>query len=123
MRARYKIGVIFLTVAVFGLAMQARANSGASKQTSTANAKVDLDPESFMRTWRMDDVDVAYPMYEVIVKNKHQLRKHPGFFNLSLHKGFMPPPLPDDPEHGNRNLGGHSVYRRVERTDGQALPV
>jgi uncharacterized protein len=66
-----------------------------------ANAKVDLDPTSFMRTWRMDDVDVAYPMYEVIVKNKNQLRKHPGFFNLSLHKGFMPPPLPDDPEHGN----------------------
>ena len=46
MRARYKIGVIFLTVAVFGLAMQARANSGASKQTSTANAKVDLNTAS-----------------------------------------------------------------------------
>jgi DNA uptake protein ComE-like DNA-binding protein len=46
MRARYKIGVILLTVAVFGLAMQARASSGASKQTSSANAKVDLNTAS-----------------------------------------------------------------------------
>ena len=63
-------------------------------------AKVDLDPESLMRLWRLDDVDVAYPIYEVIVKNKHQLRKHPGFFNISVHKGFSPNP-PDDPQHGN----------------------
>jgi len=63
-------------------------------------AKVDLDPESLMRVWRLDDVDVAYPIYEVIVKNKHQLRKHPGFFNISIHKGFSPNP-PDDPQHGN----------------------
>jgi len=64
------------------------------------NAKVDRDPESLMRQWRLDDEAVAYPMYEVIVKNKQQLRSHPGFFNICVHKGFSPNP-PDDPEHGN----------------------
>jgi len=64
------------------------------------NAKVDLDPESLMRNWRIDDEAVAYPMFEVIVRNKHMLKKRPGFFNICLHKGFSPNP-PDDPEHGN----------------------
>jgi uncharacterized protein len=63
-------------------------------------AKVDLDPQSDMRLWRLDDANVAYPMYEVIVKNKHHLKEHPGFFNICVHKGWSPDP-PDDPEHGN----------------------
>jgi hypothetical protein len=64
------------------------------------NAKVDLDPASLMRNWRIDDEAVAYPMYEIIVRNKHMRKKRPGFFNICLHKGFSPNP-PDDPEHGN----------------------
>jgi len=63
-------------------------------------AKVDLNPESDMRLWRLDDEAVAYPMYDVIVKNKHLLKQKPGFFNICVHKGWSPNP-PDDPEHGN----------------------
>jgi predicted TIM-barrel fold metal-dependent hydrolase len=64
------------------------------------NAKVDTDPESLMRQWSLDDADVAYPMYEVIVRNNDMLRTHPGFFNICIHKGFQPN-LPDDPKGGN----------------------
>jgi predicted TIM-barrel fold metal-dependent hydrolase len=41
----------------------------------------------FMR-WRLDDEVIAYPTYEVIAKNRQMLRKHPGFFNICIHKGL-----------------------------------
>jgi predicted TIM-barrel fold metal-dependent hydrolase len=65
-----------------------------------AAAKVDTDPNSLMTRWRLDDEVVAYPIYEVIARNKQELKNHPGFFNLCIHKGLSPNP-PDDPEHGN----------------------
>jgi hypothetical protein len=63
-------------------------------------AKVDTDPNSPMTVWRLDDEAVAYPIYEVIAKNRQELRDRPGFFNICIHKGLSPNP-PDDPEHGN----------------------
>ncbi len=63
-------------------------------------AKVDMDPNSVMRRWRMDDEQVAYPIYEVIAKNSQELKKHPGFWNICVHKGLAPGP-PDVPERGN----------------------
>src|SRR5207244_3894729 len=63
-------------------------------------AKVDLNPASTMGLWRLDDEAVAYPIYEVIARNRQELKKHPGFFNLCIHKGLSPSP-PDDPQHGN----------------------
>ena len=53
--------------------------------------------------WRLDDEAIAYPTYAIIAQNKGQLRKHPGFFNLCIHKGlsangtqpFGPNNLPD----------------------------
>ena len=63
-------------------------------------AKVDVDPNSVMRTWRLDDEAVAYPTYELIVKNKQELKRRPGFFNICVHKGLAPGP-PDIPERGN----------------------
>jgi predicted TIM-barrel fold metal-dependent hydrolase len=63
-------------------------------------AKVDTDPDSLMRRWRLDDEAVAYPMYEVIARNKQELKKHPGFWNICVHKGLAPGP-PDTPERGN----------------------
>jgi hypothetical protein len=63
-------------------------------------AKVDTDPNSPMTVWRLDDEAVAYPIYEVIAKNRQELRERPGFFNICIHKGLSPNP-PDDPEHGN----------------------
>jgi uncharacterized protein len=38
--------------------------------TSANSAKRDLDPESLMTRWRLDDEAVAYPMYELIVRNR-----------------------------------------------------
>jgi len=38
--------------------------------------------------WRLDDEAIAYPTYEIIARNKAQLRKHPGFFNICIHKGL-----------------------------------
>ena len=35
---------------------------------------------------------MAYPMYQVIARNKHLLAKHPGFFNMCIHKGLSPSP-------------------------------
>ncbi|MGE5345156.1 MAG: hypothetical protein ACM3JH_04300 [Acidithiobacillales bacterium] len=42
---------------------------------------------AFMR-WRLDDEVIAYPTYAVIARNRDQLRKHPGFFNICIHKGL-----------------------------------
>jgi uncharacterized protein len=53
-----------------------------------AAAKLDTNPNSLMVRWRLDDEAVAYPIYQVIVKNKEQLKKHPGFFNICIHKGL-----------------------------------
>jgi predicted TIM-barrel fold metal-dependent hydrolase len=38
--------------------------------------------------WRLDDEAIAYPTYAVIARNADQLRKHPGFFNICIHKGL-----------------------------------
>ncbi len=38
--------------------------------------------------WRLDDKLIAYPTYEVIARNKDQLKNHPGFFNICIHKGL-----------------------------------
>ena len=51
-------------------------------------AKLDTDPNSLMVRWRLDDETVAYPIYQIITKNKDQLKKHPGFFNICIHKGL-----------------------------------
>ncbi len=69
--------------------------------TSANSAKFDLDPESLMRRWRLDDEQVAYPMYELVVKNRAQLKKHPGFFNINIPQGLSTNALPSQPELGN----------------------
>ena len=54
-------------------------------------AKIDEDPESLMRRWRLDDEQVAYPTYEVITKNQARLKEtRPGFGNICIHKGLAP---------------------------------
>lgn len=58
-------------------------------------AKLDVDPLSSMMQWRLDDEDVAYPMYEIITGNRDQLKKHPGFFNICVHKGLSTNAGPD----------------------------
>jgi predicted TIM-barrel fold metal-dependent hydrolase len=67
--------------------------------TSANSAKYDLDPESLMRRWRLDDEQVAYPMYELIVRNGDMRATKPGFFNICIHKGLSTD-APDDPALG-----------------------
>src|ERR1700719_3690962 len=45
-------------------------------------------PGATFGQWRLDDEVIAYPIYQVIARNKHQLRAHPGFFNICIHKGL-----------------------------------
>jgi len=45
-------------------------------------------PGTQFARWRLDDEAIAYPTYQVIARNHHQLRKHPGFFNICIHKGL-----------------------------------
>jgi predicted TIM-barrel fold metal-dependent hydrolase len=68
--------------------------------TVATSAKVDFDPDSLMRMWRLDDEKIAYPTYRLIASHGEQLANHPGFFNICIHKGFSPAPL-DTPEMGN----------------------
>jgi hypothetical protein len=67
--------------------------------TSANSAKADLDPESLMRRWTLDEELTAYPMYELVLRNRHMLRRHPGFFNICIHKGLSTT-APDDPTLG-----------------------
>ena len=63
-------------------------------------AKVDDVADSPMRRWRLDDEKVVYPTYQLIANHKEQLERHPGFWNICIHKGFSPSPV-DTPEMGN----------------------
>src|SRR6267378_1759601 len=67
--------------------------------TVATSAKVDDDPDSLMRMWRLDDEQIAYPTYDLIMRRHDQLRRHPGFRNICIHKGFSPAPI-DRPEWG-----------------------
>jgi predicted TIM-barrel fold metal-dependent hydrolase len=56
--------------------------------------------------WRLDDEAIAYPIYEVIARNKDQLKEHPGFFNMCIHKGLsamdtQPGGVNNNPNWGN----------------------
>jgi predicted TIM-barrel fold metal-dependent hydrolase len=63
-------------------------------------AKVDFDPESDMRRWRMDDEVVVYPTYELIAKNRPEVKRNPGFWNICVHKGLSTNAGPE-PELGH----------------------
>jgi predicted TIM-barrel fold metal-dependent hydrolase len=58
--------------------------------TIAAAAKVDDDPKSDMRRWRLDDEEVAYPTYELIdsYASKEKMKQYPGFRTLCIHKGL-----------------------------------
>ena len=62
-------------------------------------AKLDSDPQSELKQWRLDDEKVAYPTFELIRNNRKELTAHPGFFNICIHKGLAPA-SPGTPEEG-----------------------
>jgi len=53
--------------------------------------------------WRLDDEVIAYPTYDIIVANKHMLKKHPGFFNICIHKGLSAAVGPTGTQPGGSN--------------------
>jgi uncharacterized protein len=74
--------------------------------TIATAAKTDNDPNSDMKRWRLDDPEVAYPTYERLDHYARKdrgrlLRKHPGFRNLSIHKGLST----NEPEPGRAEFG------------------
>ncbi len=74
--------------------------------TIATAAKTDFDPNSDMKRWRLDDAEVAYPTYERLdyhARKDHgrYLKKHPGFRNISIHKGLST----NEPEPGRAELG------------------
>jgi hypothetical protein len=74
--------------------------------TIATAAKTDFDPESDMKRWRLDDPDVAYPTYERLDYHARKdggsyLKAHPGFRNISIHKGLST----NEPEPGRAELG------------------
>jgi hypothetical protein len=63
-------------------------------------------PGAEFAQWRLDDEAIAYPTYAVINANRHQLREHPGFFNICIHKGLsatgtQPGGANNTPDYGN----------------------
>lgn len=63
-------------------------------------------PGAEFTQWRLDDEVIAYPTYAVINANRNQLRKHPGFFNICIHKGLsasgtQPGGANNTPDYGN----------------------
>ena len=58
--------------------------------TIATAAKVDNDPNSDMRRWRLDDEEVAYPTYELIdsYASDEMMEAYPGFRTLCIHKGL-----------------------------------
>ncbi len=63
-------------------------------------------PGMLFARWRLDDEVIAYPTYEIIARNRKELKKHPGFFNICIHKGLSPSPdgnvaTNNQPEFGN----------------------
>src|SRR5256885_2160789 len=63
-------------------------------------AKLDDDPQSELKQWRLDDEQVAYPSFELIRNHRKELAAPPGFFNICIHKG-LPPAAPDTPAQGS----------------------
>ena len=63
-------------------------------------------PGAEFTQWRLDDEAIAYPTYAVIAANRHQRRRHPGFFNICIHKGLsasgtQPGGPNNTPQYGN----------------------
>ena len=75
------------------------------KGYNVANA-ASSGPGATFGQWRLDDEVIAYPIYQVIARNKHMLKTNPGFFNMCIHKGLSPSPdfqvgTNNTPEFGN----------------------
>ena len=83
--------------------------------TIAFSAKNNDDPSRGMERWSLDDEAVAYPTYELIRRNRAQLKERPGFFNICIHKGLTTLADPSDPASDQAAMGNPNDIPRAAR--------
>jgi len=83
--------------------------------TVAFSAKDNDDPARGMERWSLDDEAIAYPTYELIRRNRAQLRDRPGFFNVCIHKGLTTLGDPSDPASDQAPMGNPNDIPRAAR--------
>jgi predicted TIM-barrel fold metal-dependent hydrolase len=68
-----------------------------------------------MDRWSLDDEAIAYPTYELIRRNRAQLKDRPGFFNVCIHKGLTTLGDPSDPASDQPPMGNPNDIPKAAR--------
>ena len=83
--------------------------------TIAFSAKDNDDPTRGMTRWSLDDEAIAYPTYELIRRNRAQLKDRPGFFNICIHKGLTTLGDPADPASDQPAMGNPDDIPKAAR--------
>ena len=83
--------------------------------TIAFSAKDNDDPARGMERWSLDDEAIAYPTYELIRRNRAQLKDRPGFFNICIHKGLTTLGDPSDPASDQPPMGNPNDIPKAAR--------
>ena len=83
--------------------------------TIAYSAKDNDDPTRAMDRWSLDDEAIAYPTYELIRRNRGQLKDRPGFFNVCIHKGLTTLGDPSDPASDLPSMGNPDDIPKAAR--------
>jgi uncharacterized protein len=83
--------------------------------TIAFSAKDNDDPTRGMDRWSLDDEAIAYPTYELIRRNRAQLKDRPGFFNVCIHKGLTTLGDPSDPASDQPPMGNPNDIPKAAR--------
>jgi uncharacterized protein len=83
--------------------------------TIAFSAKSNDDPTRGMERWSLDDEAIAYPTYELIRRNRAQLKDRPGFFNICIHKGLTTVGDPADPASDLPSMGNPNDIPKAAR--------
>ena len=83
--------------------------------TIAYSAKNNDDPTRGMDRWSLDDEAIAYPTYELIRRNRAQLKDRPGFFNICIHKGLTTLGDPADPQSDLPSMGNPNDIPKAAR--------
>jgi len=83
--------------------------------TIAYSAKDNDDPTRAMGRWSLDDEAIAYPTYELIRRNRAQLKDYPGFFNICIHKGLTTLGDPADPASDQAPMGNPNDIPKAAR--------
>ena len=83
--------------------------------TIAFSAKSNDDPSRGMERWSLDDEAIAYPTFELIRRNRAQLKDRPGFFNICIHKGLTTLGDPSDPASDQAPMGNPNDIPQAAR--------